>query len=147
MNPKLKLVLFVVCLVALLLFQSKAVMPLVYDVVSSDVFLQESPDQGSQMTVSNEMTDIAFKHCNTYVSEEVDSDTKVTFSDKPTNAWAMGNYQYVVNADMTILKEGEGSSFTRSYACRIDYSEKDDLSLANEFDNWSISGISGLDDL
>ncbi|MCK5871444.1 MAG: hypothetical protein KAG26_01355 [Methylococcales bacterium] len=147
MNPKLKLFLFVVSLVALLLFQSKAVMPLVYDVIASDIFLQDSPDQGSQMTVSNEMTDIAFKHCNTYVSEEIDTNITVTFSDAPTNAWAMGNYQYIVNADMEVVKKDEGNRFTRSYVCRIDYSEKEDLSQVDNYDNWSINGFSGLDDL
>ncbi|MCK4493653.1 MAG: hypothetical protein KAU26_06330 [Methylococcales bacterium] len=122
-------------------------MPLVYDVISSDFFLQDSPDQGSQMTVSDEMTDTAFKHCNTYIRKEVDADITLTFSNIPTNAWAMGNYQYIVNANMEVLKNGEGNSVTRSYVCRIDYSEKEDLSNTGNYDNWSVSGLSGLEDL
>lgn len=146
MNPKLKLLLFVVSLVALLLFQSKAVMPLVYKVVSSDIFLKDSPDEANRMTISTDMTNIAFQHCNTYISDDIDSDFSVSFVEKPTNAWAMGDYQYIVNADIDI-KSNDGQNFTRSYVCRIEYNEKDDPSQSAEFKNWSINGVSGLDNL
>lgn len=144
MNPKLKFLLFIVSLVALLVFQSKAVMPFVYDVVSSDLFLEESDDQGSQMKISNDMTHLAFTHCNTYIKG--DSDFSINFPKEPINAWSMGNHQYVVNADIEIIP-ADGVSFTRRYACHINYTEQDDLSVANNFDNWSVKGLSGLNDL
>jgi hypothetical protein len=147
MNSKLKLLLFVVSLAALLLFQSKAVIPFVHHVVSSDIFLKDSPDEANSMTISTEMTHIAFQHCNTYIGEDINSDFSVSFAEKATNAWAMGDYQYIVNADINIKRSEDGENFTRSYVCRIQYTEKDDLTKSNEFENWSINGVSGLDNL
>ena len=146
MNLKFKFLLFIVSLVALLLFQAKAVMPLVYEVVSSDLFLKDSEDEGNRMTVSTDMTHTAFQHCNTYISEDIDSDFSVTFTEKATNAWAMGDYQYIVNANIDV-KSKDGQIFTRSYVCRIEYTEKEDPSQSAEFKNWSITGVSGLDNL
>lgn len=146
MNPTLKLFLFVVTLVGLLVFQAKGVMPAVYDIVASDLFLEDSEDQASQVAISNDMTIFAFNHCNTYITEDIDSDFSVNFSEKPINAWAMGNYQYVVNAEIEITPPNEASSIKR-YVCRINYTEKDDLSVADNYDNWSVYGLSGLNDL
>ncbi|MDQ7089560.1 MAG: hypothetical protein Q9M50_02815 [Methylococcales bacterium] len=146
MNPKLKFPILIIGIVLLLVFQAKGVMPVVYDVVSSDIFLEDSPDEASQMSISNEMTAFAFNHCNTYIKEDIDTDFSVNFSEKPTNVWSMGNYQYIVNAEIEITP-ADGVSFMRTYVCRINYSEKDDLSAANTLDNWSVNGLSGLDNL
>jgi hypothetical protein len=51
-----------------------------------------------------------------------------------------------VNATIEIIPEN-ANSFHRTYVCRINYTEKDDLSLTDHSDNWSIIGLSGLDDL
>ena len=146
MNTKYKFIIFIVSLIGLLVFQAKAVLPFVEKIVSSGAFLEDSDDQGSQLAISNNMTDYAFTHCNTFVSDEIGSDFSSTFSDKPINAWSLGNYQYIVNAKVEITPAG-GASFMRTYACRINYSEKDDLSAAKEFDNWSVFGLSGVDNL
>ncbi len=146
MNQKYKLPILVVGIVALLVFQAKGVMPLVYDVISSGAFLEDSPDEASQLTVSNEMTFFAFTHCNTYISDEIGSDFSIQYPEKSTNAWTMGNYQYIVNAKIE-LTPTNAASFSRTYACRINYNEKDNLSVADNIDNWSIDGLSGLNDL
>ena len=146
MNSQLKILLFVVTLVLLLVFQAKGVMPVVYDIVSSDLFLEDSEDEASQIAISNDMTNHAFRHCNTYIKEDIDSDFSVNFSEKPINVWTMGNYQYIVNAEIEITP-ANAASFIRTYVCRINYTEKDDLSLASNVDNWSIEGLSGLDNL
>lgn len=146
MNPQLKIFLFVVALVALLFFQAKGVMPVVYDIVSSDLFLEQSEDEASQIAISNDMTNFAFNHCNTYISNEMDEGFSTTFAEKALNVWTMGNYQYVVNADIEITPTN-AASFTRRYVCRINYTEKDNLSVADNNENWSVVGLSGLEEL
>jgi len=146
MNAKFKIPILIIGIVALFIFQAKGVMPIVYDIVSSDFFLEESPDQANQMAISNDMTYFAFNHCNTYISDDINSDFSISFPEKATHAWTMGNYQYIVNAEI-IITPTNSAGFTKTYACRITYDETDDLSVANDFDNWSISGISGLADL
>jgi hypothetical protein len=127
----------------LLVFMQKLVLPLVYDVVKSDAFLIDSKDQGSQMPISNSMTDLAFLHCNNYVKSELGTDVNVTFSDKPLNAWSLGNYQYVVNGEITITNSANAA--TKKYACRITYENGDNLEGSSDFNNWTIEGIDGID--
>jgi hypothetical protein len=127
----------------LLIFMQKVVLPLVYDVVKSDAFLVDSKDQGSQLPISNSMTDLAFLHCNNYVKSELGTDANITFSDKPLNAWSLGNYQYVVNGEITITSPANTS--TKKYACRITYENGDNLDGSSDFNNWAIEGIDGID--
>ncbi len=146
MNPQLKLFIFAISLIALLVFQAKGVMPVVHDIVSSDLFLEQSDDEASQIALTNDMTNFAFNHCNTHIKDEVGEDFSLTFSNQPLNVWTMGNYQYVVNAEVELMP-ADAASFIRRYVCRINYKEKDDLSLAGSNDNWSVVGLSGLDEL
>ncbi|MEQ1544265.1 hypothetical protein [Methyloglobulus sp.] len=126
----------------LILITQKVILPLVNDVVKSDAFLVDSNDQGSQFPISNTMSDLAFTHCNTYIKSELGSDSSVTFSEKPLKAWSLGNYQYVVNAEINITSGS--NTATKKYACRITYENGDDLEGSNDFSNWSIIGIDGI---
>ena len=73
-------------------------MPLIYDVIKSDLFLVESKDQGSQLPVSTPLSNIAFMHCNNHIKSTLPADVTATFSEKPIKAWDIGNYEYVINA-------------------------------------------------
>lgn len=146
MKHSFKIVLLIIALVALFAFQGKIVMPWVEGIVASDLFMENSDDEGSQMAISNDMTQIAFTHCNTYVGDEIGSDFSVNFSAKPINAWSMGNYRYVVNADIEITPTN-AVNFSKRYVCRIKYTNEEDLNLASEKDNWSLEGLSGIDNL
>ncbi len=128
----------------LVFFQNKVVMPLVNDVIKSDAFLVDSKDQGSQLPISNELTNIAFMHCNNYIKSELDSDIPVTFSDKPINVWSLGNYQFMVNAEINI-GDKDGGAAVKKYVCRITYDKGDDQEGTLDFANWSIIGVSGID--
>jgi hypothetical protein len=128
------------------LLQREAIMPLVTDVIKSDAFLVDSKDQGSQLPISTELTSIAFRHCNNYIKSELDSDTSVTFADKPIKAWSLGNYQFLINADISIADES-GKMSTKRYVCRITYDKGDDQEGILDFDNWTMVGLSGIDDL
>ncbi len=134
---------FIIAFIALLLTQYKLVMPFVYKVVSSDLFLVNSNDQASQIAISTPLTDIAFHFCNDYIKTELDENIKVTFPDKAQNAWTLGNYQFLISADIT-LTGADSVATTKKYACRITYNNSDDQAGINDFANWSIIGVSGL---
>ena len=127
----------------LLLITQKVILPLVYYVIKSDAFLIDSKDQGSQLPLSNSMTDIAFMHCNNYIKAELGEDVSITFPKKPLNSWSLGNYEYVINAELNLTSAS--NTTTKKYACRIAYGNGDALEGANDFDNWSVEGIDGID--
>jgi hypothetical protein len=144
MNPK-KLVLFAVCLAGLLALQIKLFMPFMTKIAASDLFLVESNDHANPVAISNDMTATAFSHCNTQISKEL-ADYTIVFAKTPTNAWSLGNYEYIVNADAQITRK-EGTSSVAHYVCRIQYNNGDDLSGAGDATNWSVEGLTGLPEL
>lgn len=143
---KLKLLLFVICLVTLLAFQAKILTPFLYDIAASDLFLEDSGDEASRTSTTNQMTIAAFKQCNNYIANDILSDYSVTFAENPINAFSLGNFRYVINADLDI-QPSDAAAFTKRYVCRIKYSNDDDNAGTSNPDDWSIEGISGLDNL
>lgn len=139
---KYRILILIVGLLTLSLSQQKFVMPLVYDVIKSDLFLVESKDKGSDLPVSTPLSNIAFMHCNNYLKSKAESDTSISFAEKPLKAWDIGNYQYVINAEVSIT-DSAGTS-TKKYACRITYNKGDNEEDALNIDNWSIIGVSDL---
>ena len=143
---KYTLLIFIVGLATLLLIQKEIVMPFVYKVVQSDLFLIDSKDQGGQISISTPLTALAFTHCNSYIKSKLGPDVTINFSEKPLNAWSLGNYQYVINGEMDITST-TASTTTRKYVCRINYKNGDNEEGALDFANWSIEGLSGLDSI
>jgi hypothetical protein len=145
-NTQFRIALFVVGLIVLLAFQSKLVMPVVYKIIASDIFLEKTDDKGSQMPVSTEMTRFAFNQCNAYLTKNIDKKFSIVFPKEPLNSWDVGNYEYVINAEVNITSK-EASTLMRRYACNIRYKNKSDITEASNADNWTIDGLSGMDDL
>ena len=143
---KSRILLLVAGLAVLLLTQYKLIMPFIYKVVASDLFLVDSKDQASQLAISTPLSGIAFMHCNNYIKSELGPDVTVIFPEKPLNAWTLGNYQYLISAEVNITSDTAGTS-TKKYACRITYNKGDNEEGALDFENWSIIGLSGLKDL
>lgn len=143
---KIKAILFIVGLIGLILFQSKLIMPLVYDVASSDLFLEDNGDDMQRHSENTKMTEHAFRQCNAYVSEEYLEGYSLQYSAAPINAFSIGNYQYVINANIEI-SPADAASFSRLYVCRIKYDNGSDNSGVTSLDNWSVDGISGLDNI
>lgn len=129
----------------LILLMQKIVLPLVYEVVKSDAFLVQSKDEGSQLPISNAMTDLAFLHCNNYIKEQLGQDVTITFANKPLHAWSMGNYQYVINAEANVTAANKTS--TQKYACRATYDNGDNQEGVMDVENWSIIGVDGIEGL
>lgn len=133
-------------LIGLILIQRELIMPLIYKVIQSDLFLVDTKDQGSASPISNSLTDLAFTHCNNYIKSELGSDVTINFPEKPINAWSLGNYQYVINAEVDITSDSS-NTVTKKYVCRINYNNKDNEEGALDSANWSVYGLSGLDDI
>lgn len=145
MNKK-KIILFAVCLAGLLALQIKIFMPWMYEIAASDLFLIESKDDANPMPISNDMTALAFSHCNSYINSKIQPEQSASFSSQPTNAWSIGNYEYIINAEVDISSKDAPSTIYQ-YVCRIQYENGDDMSGANNSENWSIEGITGIPDL
>jgi len=143
---KYRILLLIAGLAVLLLTQYKLIMPFIYKVVASDLFLVDSKDQASQLPISTPISGIAFMHCNNYIKSELGSDATIIFPEKPLNAWTLGNYQYLISAEITVTTDKMGTS-SKKYACRITYNNGDNEEGALDFDNWSIIGLSGVNDL
>ena len=143
---KYSILIFIAGLSILLLIQSKVVMPFVYKVIQSDLFLVDSKDQGGQAPISTPLTGLAFKHCNNYIKAKLGPDVSINFPEKPINAWSLGNYQYVINAEIDITS-ATASTITKKYVCRINYKNGDNDEGSLDFANWSIEGLSGLDSI
>ncbi len=146
MNIRLKIALFVIGLITLLLFQSKLVMPLVYKVIASDAFLEDTDDVGSQIPVTTDMTRLAFKQCNDYIKKDLGAEFSIAFPTEPLHSWDVGNYEYMINADIQITAKG-AAPLSKRYACNIKYKNKKDMTGASDANNWSVDGLSGLDGL
>jgi len=141
---KYKNLLFILAFIALLLSQYKLVMPLMYKVAASDLFLVDSKDQASQLPISTPLTGIAYMHCNHTIKSKLAADTIVSFGEKPLNAWSMGNYDYLIHGQYTITDQ-TSSTTTKNYTCRITYNNGDDQEGILDFDNWSLVGLTDIE--
>ncbi|NOQ77040.1 MAG: hypothetical protein GQ475_04465 [Methylococcaceae bacterium] len=143
---KSKLLLLIVGLIILLTFQAKVLMPYIYEIAASDLFLEDSGDEANRQSTSNTMTIAAFSQCNSYIANHELSDYTVTSSQASINAFSLGNFRYVVNADIGI-QPSDSASFTRRYVCRIKYANDEDNTDISNPDNWSVEGLSGLENI
>ena len=140
---KYRTLIFIAGFAILLLSQYKLIMPFIYKVAASDLFLVDSKDQASQIAISTPLSAIAFMHCNNYIKSELGPDVTVVFPEKPLNAWTLGNYQFLISSEVTITGDTASTS-TKKYACRITYDNGDNEEGAVEFENWSVIGVSGI---
>jgi hypothetical protein len=141
---KYKFFILVIGIVALLAFQAKVIMPWVYDIVASDLFLVDSGDDPSRFSANTLMTDKAFEQCNANIANEILTEQTLSFAEAPTSAFSLGNFEYIISSDLKISPANE-ASYIKKYACRIKYLEKDDTTNVIDPDNWTITGISGFD--
>mgnify|MGYP006292157401 CR=1 FL=1 len=130
-------------LLLLSISQQQFIMPVIYDVIKSDLFLVETKDQGSQLPISTPMSNIAFTHCNNHIKSTLPTDTTISFADKPVKAWDIGNYQYVINGEAKVTT-GSAVAVTKKYVCRITYDEGDNQEGVLDIKNWTIVGVSDL---
>lgn len=137
---KHRIIILIAGLLILSISQQKFIMPLIYDVIKSDLFLVESKDKGSDLPISTPLSNIAFLHCNNYMKSKAEADTTVSFAEKPLKAWDIGNYQYVINAEINLTSNSVTT--TKKYTCRITYNNGSNEEKALDIENWSIIGVS-----
>ena len=138
-----KTIIFVACIVGILAFQYKAVIPFAEKVASSSLFMFDSGDEGSRLSMSTEMTSYAFIQCNKEIRDEIDSDINIIFPSEPLQSWSLGNYRYIINAEIELSSDTE-AGFFKKYACQISYDDGADMEGVMDSDNWTLYGISGL---
>lgn len=126
---------------ALIAFTRFIVIPLVMEVVASDAFLVDSKDEASTNTISTPLTALAFNHCNTYIKSKLGENASVSFPDKHSKAWGFGGYQFMIRSNFTV------AGITKEYACKITYNDNDDQAGIADPNNWTIDGLTGLDNL
>lgn len=143
MYKKLFPLFFLAGLVALILFQNKAVMPFVEKVASSGLFMEDTGDEGSRLPSSSSMTNFAFMQCNKLIREQLDEEINITFPSEPLQSWSIGNYNYIINAAIE-LGSDSGTTYFKKYACQIQYDNGSELEGVMDSDNWNLHGISGL---
>ena len=131
---------------ALLLFQYQVVVPTLYDIAATDLFLTDTETQAKTYSINTPMSNYAFMHCNNYIRDELDSDLAITFPSEAINVWDIAGYQYVVNAEIEI-SSNTSTPYLRKYVCRIKYDKGSDQEGLVNSENWSVSGLSGLDDI
>ncbi|MCK5353511.1 MAG: hypothetical protein KAJ63_00215 [Methyloprofundus sp.] len=146
MQKKLLPLIFIAGLIALILFQNKAIMPLMKEIAASGIFLEDSGDEGSRVATATNMTNYAFIQCNKEVRDEIDSEINITFPTEPLQSWTLGNYKYIVNAEIEMIA-ADGTSLFRKYACSIQYDEGSDMEGVMDSDNWTMNGLSGISDI
>ncbi len=145
-NAKYKYPIIICGAIALVLIQYKGFIPLAYKAAQSGLFMKDTDDEGSREATTNDHTESAFKQCNDYIKGELDSKLNVNFSPTPINTWGLGDYEYLVNAEITVAENTKPPK-TERYACRIHYNKESDAAGLADKENWSILGISGIDEL
>lgn len=141
-----KILLFVAGLTGLLALQIKVLQPLLFDVASSDFFLVETHDQANVLPINNDMTTLAFMHCNSYINSNLSPGNSASFADSPTFVFGEGNYSYIIKSEVNLTINNTPSQLYH-YACKIQYELGDELSGVGNIENWSIQGIDGLPEL
>ena len=141
MLKKLKLLGLLLFLIGLYVVLNKVIIPFTFDVAKSDLYLDGSNDNPDLYPVNSPMSEMAYKHCNTYITQDLADDLTPIFPPQPIKAWDIGSYTFLVNGEVE-LQNQEGVSTFKKYLCRIKFDEGDQ----NAYENWSVYGISGLDD-
>ena len=141
-----KSIIFVACIVGILVFQYQAVIPFAEKIASSSLFLVDSGDEGSRLPASTSMTNFAFIQCNKEIRDEIDSDINIIFPNEPLQSWSLGNYRYIINAEIELISDSD-PAFFKKYACQISYDNASDQEGIMNSDNWTLLGLSGISGL
>ncbi|TAN51946.1 MAG: hypothetical protein EPN21_05235 [Methylococcaceae bacterium] len=137
MNKKLKVVLFVLFVVFLYVVTMKVIMPIVFKVMDSGLYLKKTEDDPVG-ELRNARTYAALLHCENQLRESggLARTTRPSAGEDEYKAWGLGDHTYVIKAMLDI--PGQENKLVRtSVACKIKYDEGDE----SDPDNWSILGV------
>ena len=129
-------VLLLFFVVAAYVFLIKGVRPFLEEVVSSDLFLVDSDDPAEKFAiVSNDKSRLAALQCNQYLRNNYENITIGELTEDDYDAWALGNYSYVINTATKAASKPAGGQTIEKFVCVIQWNEGDPL----DFDNWEIT--------
>ena len=124
---------------ALYLLQEKAIMPLVMKVVGSELFFEKPIEENEplgKLDAKTERTGFALANCRAAVKEQGDLPDDAQFMDQDYEAWALGNRQYLIRANVRINDKEKGQ-FDKLFACTIRMTGEDQT----QPDSWKILGV------
>lgn len=124
---------------AIYLIQEKAIMPLVMDVLKSDLFFEKTIEENEplgKLEVRTERTAYALSNCRDAVKKEGDLDDNAVFLDHNYEAWALGNRQYLIRSSVR-LADPEQGQVEKLYACTIRMTGEDQSNP----ESWTILGV------
>lgn len=137
MNKKLKIALFLLFVVFLYVVTMKVILPIVFEVMESGLYLKKTEDDPVG-ELHSARTYTALLHCENDVraSKGLTNASRPSATEDEYKAWGLGDHTYVVKAILDV--PGPDKNLVRtSVTCKIKYDDGDE----SDPDNWSILGM------
>lgn len=136
LNRWVSLALLVAFVIALYVFNDKAVVPFILEVTKSTLYLKETEDDDPLGEVRNARTDLAQLHCENQLRDNRGAAAVPSATDTAYKAWSIGDFTYVIKAAVELPGENGAPAHYR-YACKIHWNAKE----MNDARNWSVYGM------
>ena len=133
---KYSLVLLAVYIVALYVLLNKAIVPLVVDVLDSEIFTGDPARSGKVTEVHDNRTAMALLQCNRFVREKFDEDVNLSFATTGYQSWDIGFGRFLVKSFVDVAEPGE-PTVRKNYVCEIRHTGGD----LNDQENWELKGL------
>jgi len=133
---KYSLLLLAVYIVALYVLLNKAIVPLVVDIVDSEMFTGDPSQSGKVTEVHDDRTAMALLQCNRFVSEKFDEDVNLNFATTGYQSWDIGFGRFLIKSFVDVAESGQ-PTVRKNYVCEIVHTGGD---LAEQ-DNWELKGL------
>lgn len=136
LNRWVSLALLVAFIIALYVFNDKAVVPFILDVAQSSLYMKETQDDDPLGEIRNARTDAAQLHCENQLRDDQGAAAVRTPTDTAYKAWSIGDFTYVIKGSVELPGEN-GKPVGYRYACKIHWNNKE----MNDPENWSVYGM------
>jgi hypothetical protein len=133
---KYSFILLALFVVGLYVFQNKAVLPFIMNVVESDLFVEKEKGDEQLGKISNERTALALSHCQVFMKDRGQAPQDAVFNSDDYEAWALGNQTYLIKSYVDINRAEKGVA-RKAFACKIRYTGGDDA----DSNSWSVQGL------
>jgi hypothetical protein len=137
-NRAISILLLIIFVVISYVVLIKYVTPLIVDTTNSDLFIVDTGDYRVEGPSNTDMTEIASSFCFDELSTQYDEMNDINPSTIKHTAWALGGYQYVVNASIPASQSSDNKA--RTMVCKINYDYSSET--PNSTDSWTIIGFS-----
>ncbi len=133
---KYSLLLLAVYIVALYVLLNKAIVPLVVDVLDSEMFTGDPSQSGKVTEVHDDRTAMALLQCNRFVREKFDEGVDLRFATADYQSWDIGFGRFLVKSFVDVTESDE-PTVRKNYVCEIRHTGGD----LSDQDNWELKGL------